>query len=69
MSLLSVEILTQVAGEGGWERVRPVRTDLLDYLVLRLPHEILEILSRVLHQPEEVGGEVSSSQEVPGIYV
>ena len=66
---LSVEILTQPAGEGGGQGVRTLRADLLHYLVVRLPPEVLEVLLLVLREPGEVPGEVGGGGEGAGVYV
>ena len=69
MLSLSVEVLAEVAGEGGGQGTRLLRVDLLDNLVVRLPPEVLQVHLGVLHQPEQVGGEVAGGGEVPGLDV
>ena len=66
MLSLGVEVLTQLAGEGGWQGVGSVRVDLLHYLVVRLPPEIFHVLLGVLHQPNQVGRELTGCLEVTG---
>ena len=69
MFCLRVEILTQPAGEGGRQGVGSLGVDLLHYLIVRLPPEIFQILLGVLHQPEQVGGEIPGGREITGGYV
>ena len=69
MSSLGVEVLAQPAGEGGWQGVGPLWADLLQDLIVRLPPEIFQILLGLLHQPEQVGGQLSGCLEVTGGYV
>ena len=66
MSSLGVEVLAQPTGEGGRQGVRPVWADLLHYLIVRLPPEIFQILLGLLHQPHQVGGQLSGCLEVTG---
>ena len=66
MFSLGVEILTQLAGEGGWQGVGSVRGDFLHDLVVGLPPEIFHVLLGVLHQPEEVGGQIPGCLEISG---
>ena len=66
---LGVEILTQLAGEGGRQGVGSLGVDLLHYLIVRFPPEIFQIFRWVLHQPEQVGGQIPGCLEITGGYV